>query len=272
MIISFHESENQRQKLPISLRILGTDHQQEPIFRPKGLSVFQWFYCVRGSGELIINQQRALLHQGQGALIYPRVPHSYRGLTDDWTVHFFGFTGPNCAELLKTFCMHGSGVYHFSDIAVFPAYIQQLTQIRERVTENRDIAFSKVCYSFLADLSSCIKQINAAVPVQENAVIRKITDYLEENYPRSILLDDLASHVQLSKEYMCSLFKQAMQQTIMHYLLAIRISRARVYLLQYPEKKVLEIAQMCGFKSPSYFGEVFKKEVGVTPESYRDGK
>lgn len=271
MIVAFHEGGNQGQKLPVSLRILGANHQQEPIFRPKGLSVFQWFYCVRGRGELIINQQRSFLYQGQGALIYPHVPHSYRGLTDDWTVHFFGFAGPNCVELLKTFCMHESGVYHFSDIEVFPAYIQQLIQIREQTAANRDTAFSKMCYCFLADLSFCIKRINAAVPIRENEVVRKIADYLEEHYADSIALDDLAGHVQLSKEYMCALFKQAMGQTIMRRLLDIRISRARVYLLQYPEKRVLEIAQMCGFHSPSYFGAMFKKEVGVTPESYRGG-
>lgn len=271
MIVSFHESEAQGQKLPISLRILGSDHQQEPIFRPRGLSVFQWFYCVRGRGELIVNQQRSLLHQGQGALIYPCVPHSYRGLTDDWTVHFFGFAGPNCMELLKTFRMHESGVYHFADTEVFPTYIQRLLQIRKQPAEHRDAAFSKACYCFLADLSFCIQRINTAVPIQENAVIRKITDYLEEHYADSVFLDDLAAHVQLSKEYMCALFKQAMHQTIMRRLLEIRISRARVFLLQYPEKRVLEIAQMCGFHSPSYFGMVFKKEVGVTPENYRGG-
>lgn len=272
MIISFHEPENQGPKMPISLRILGIDHQQEPIFRPMGLSVFQWFYCVRGRGELIINQQRSLLHQGQGALIYPCVPHSYHGLTEDWTVHFFGFTGPNCMDLLKTFGMHESGVYHFSDTEVFPAYIRQLIQLQKQPTARGDTAFSKACYCFLTDLSSCIKRINTAVPIQENAVIQKITDYLEEHYTDSILLDDLASQVQLSKEYMCALFKQVMQQTIMHHLLEIRISRARVYLLQYPEKRVLEVAEMCGFNSPSYFGAVFKKEVGVTPERYRSGK
>ena len=270
MIIRFHESEIQ--KLPINLRMLGVDHQQEPISRQKGFPIFQWFYCVRGSGELMIGQERSILNQGQGALIYPRVPHAYRGLTDDWTVHFFGFTGTNCAELLKTLYMCESGVYHFSDRAVFPSYIDKLAQTHKHGTKNPDISFSKICYSFLLDLSFCIRRINAAVPVQENAIIRKITDYLEENYAQSIVLDDLAGHVQLSKDYMCALFKRIMQQTIMHYLCAVRICRARIFLLQYPEKKVLDIGRMCGFDSSSYFVKVFKKEVGVTPENYRNGK
>ena len=100
-------------------------------------------------------------------------------------------------------------------------------------------------------------------------MIQNIINYLEENYQGSVSLDDISCNVRLSKEYICALFKQAMHQTIMRYLIKIRISRARIYLLQYPEKRVLEIARMCGFESPSYFGKVFKNEVGVTPDQYR---
>lgn len=43
----------------------------------------------------------------------------------------------------------------------------------------------------------------------------------------------------------------------MQYLQTVRISRARIFLIQYPEKHVAEIAHMCGFESPSCFGKVF---------------
>ena len=55
----------------------------------------------------------------------------------------------------------------------------------------------------------------------------------------------------------------------MHYLLMLRISHAKIYLIQYPDKKVTEISKMCGFESPSYFGKLFRREVGMTPEQYR---
>lgn len=63
--------------------------------------------------------------------------------------------------------------------------------------------------------------------------------------------------------------REVMQQTIMHYLLTIRISRAREFLIRFPDKKVLEIAKMCGFESPSYFGKKFKLETGMTPDTFR---
>lgn len=94
--------------------------------------------------------------------------------------------------------------------------------------------------------------IRPSAYISENDTVHKMITYLEENYKHPIVLNDMAEYVGLSKEYMCSLFKSAMQQTIMHYLLELRIAQARILLIQYPEKTVKEISMMCGFESPSY--------------------
>ena len=248
---------------------VGINHLQEPVQRPNGTPIYQWFYCEKGTGEMIINHQKSILRPGQGMLIYPNVPHTYYGVTGDWTLHIFGFQGPSCSKILKSLGMHESAVYHFSNPDIFSEHIQKLYEIHQTKMRNKQPEYSKECYAFLLDLSFCINRIHTTVPGQENKIIQKIIAYLEENYIHPISLDDLAAHVQLSKEYMCTLFKKYMHQTIVHFLTGIRISRARILLNQYPEKKVLEIAEMCGFESPSYFGMIFKKETGVTPENYR---
>lgn len=92
---------------------------------------------------------------------------------------------------------------------------------------------------------------------------------MEQHYDRDLSLDELAELVGLSKEYLCTLFKKTMKQTIMQYLLTIRISQARTLLIRFPEKKVQEIAKLCGFESPSYFGKKFKQETGMTPDAFR---
>jgi transcriptional regulator GlxA family with amidase domain len=92
---------------------------------------------------------------------------------------------------------------------------------------------------------------------------------MEENYHTLISLSDLGNRVNVTREHLCRVFKQEMGQTIIQYLQNLRISRARIFLLQYPEKRVVEIAQMCGFENPSYFGKIFKEEVGMTPDHFR---
>lgn len=37
------------------------------------------------------------------------------------------------------------------------------------------------------------------------------------------------------------------------------------------KKKLQEIAEEVGFENYSYFGKLFKRYIGQTPEAYRDG-
>lgn len=249
--------------------MFGVNHQQEPIHRPQGVPYFQWFYCVKGQGELILDHQRSVISKGQGFLIYPETAHIYQGISDNWTLHIVAFNGSLCSDILHTLQMGESGAYHFSDSSIFEKHIQNLMWLYENRSTNRSLAYSKECYDFLLDISQCITHTHELSYAQDNELVLKIVTYLEENYAAVITLDELAATVNLSKDYMCALFKSATGQTIINCLTSIRVGHARQFLIQYPEKKVLDIARDCGFESPSYFGKIFKKEVGMTPEQYR---
>lgn len=255
--------------LPLKLTMVGINHHQESINRPMGLPVFQWFFCVKGKGEFVSDHQCSIVTAGQGLLIYPNVPHFYRSLTEDWTVHFIGFDGPICPELLQSLSMKSSGVYHLSQPDIFENAMKTFHRILRTGKAQRDMDFSSACYRFLLELSETIKYIHPSELVRENPILRMILSYLEQNYSRPVSLSDLSAFTQHSKEYLCSLFKKEMDQTIMQYLIALRIQHAKIYLIQYPEKKISEIAAMCGFESPSYFGSVFRKASGTTPDQYR---
>ena len=230
---------------------------------------YQWLYCEKGEGEFIVGEQRSVIREGQGMLIYADLPHIYPGLTTDFMTSFIGFEGSLCADLLRSLHMEESGVYSFSSPDIFLQNLRALAKLYQSNSKHKDKAYSTLCYRLLLDLSENITKMTPSEQLSENDTIRQIIFYLEENYASDISLNDLADRLQLSKEYLCAIFKQSMGQTIMHYLKILRIIRAKIFLHQYPEKKTLEIAKMCGFRSPSYFGKVFKDEVGMTPEMYR---
>lgn len=268
MLYTLHHSAKYH-SLPLLPVLLGADHPQEPVLRSEGLPFYQWFYCVKGRGEFIVDHKKAVISEGQGLFIAPYIPHSYKGMNADWTVHLIGFRGAACAEILQALRMTESGVYHFLDSDVFPSYIAQFLALAEGSDPRKEEALSKLCYNMLLDLAPCIQYIHHSCPVAENELIERLIGLMEKNYGRSLSLTELAEQVNLSREYMCTLFKRSMNQTIMQYLQAVRIARARVFLIQYPEKHAAEIAHMCGFESPSYFGKVFKKIVGCTPDNFR---
>lgn len=98
--------------------------------------------------------------------------------------------------------------------------------------------------------------------------LKEAKRFLLEHLQQDISLDDAAEACGLSKPYFCSLFSRFYGISPMEYLSRERIRRAAL-LLATTDLPVVRIAQATGFGSSSYFGKVFKKQLGLTPLEYR---
>ena len=260
---------DKEQNLPLVLYDVLYNHLQEPVTRPYGIPCFQWIQCVEGTGEIILDQQRIILSKGLGIFLPTNTPHSYHGTTKRWLTHCLCFEGAACEQILSTLGLKQAGVYLVSDQTMIISYYRKLTRLKKQKPADYQRTISKVLYDFLLDLSSDISHVLTSEPATENKVLQLVLQYLVDHYYEPISLDTLAALVNLRKEYLCTLFKQNMQQTIFQHLQTIRIAKARFYLSHYPEKTVGEIGQLCGFESSSYFCKIFKKLMNLTPEDYR---
>jgi len=100
--------------------------------------------------------------------------------------------------------------------------------------------------------------------------IRKVKNYLEQNYARNITLQDVAEEVCLDKSYLGRLFREECGITVMGYLREVRIRKAKE-LLRYGMNPG-EVAEKTGFGDPAYFAKSFRQVTGVSPSKYRDAK
>ena len=98
--------------------------------------------------------------------------------------------------------------------------------------------------------------------------IHKITDYIHENYTSDITLELLSQEFYLNPSYLCRLFKEVMNLTVVEYLNQIRVKNAELYLTS-TDKSIMEISQLLGFSSQTYFNRVFKSIMMITPSEYR---
>ena len=98
--------------------------------------------------------------------------------------------------------------------------------------------------------------------------IHKITDYIHENYSNDITLASLSKEFFLNPSYLCRLFKEVTNLTIVEYLNQIRVKNAELFLTS-TDKSIMEIAQLTGFSSQAYFNRVFKRIMMITPSEYR---
>ncbi len=98
--------------------------------------------------------------------------------------------------------------------------------------------------------------------------IAEAVSYMERHYSEAITLQLVAENVFMSPNYFSSLFKKELQISFVEYLNRIRIERAKE-LLVHTFIKSYEIAERVGYADESYFGRMFKKATGMSPNAYR---
>lgn len=111
------------------------------------------------------------------------------------------------------------------------------------------------------------KHNDNSIPIQESMPgIDRIISWTEKNYAQSISLDDVAAIAGYSKNYFCNKFKTATGVTYNTYLNHIRIYHA-CHLLE-AGVPIQNVCTKCGFENVSYFVQLFKKTMGITPKKY----
>lgn len=107
---------------------------------------------------------------------------------------------------------------------------------------------------------------------QSGRTLKNAMDYIDSHYAdESITLGSVACEVQVSANYLSSVFSQNMKQTFTEYVTDKRMDKAKM-LLRSTDLAAAEIAAQIGYKDPHYFSFVFKKTQGVSPREYRSGK
>jgi len=98
--------------------------------------------------------------------------------------------------------------------------------------------------------------------------IKHILDYIHINYNKPLTIKELSSELNMSEGHFCRIFKSITFKTPVDYLNYYRTTKAQDLLLS-SDKKVLEICMDVGFNNLSYFINIFKKNIGYTPSTFR---
>lgn len=261
--------ETDARQLPLFLEDFRLRHPQEPVERPGGIPFHTWLQCVKGTGEVIAGGMKSVARTGDCVFLRAGAPYSYTGTTSKWITNYITFSGAACETILTSLNLDRSGVYHLSDPANLTRHFQRLQRVWNSAPQQPHRLLSKELYAMLLDLSLNVRYLEATAPAHSNEPVQRVVQYIETHFHEPILLADLAEMVDLRKEYLCSLFKKQMNQTIFQFIHAIRIAHARIHLVRHPEKTIQEIGGMCGFESASYFCRVFRSYVHTTPQEYR---
>jgi AraC-like DNA-binding protein len=154
------------------------------------------------------------------------------------------------------------------------AHVEQLAEVMERECNEempgREVALRAKLLELLVFLS---RAYTSTETTEAHALLRvgNVIGALENDFAKDWKLDDLLKIAHMSRSNLMRVFRKATNQTPIEYLVRLRIQRA-MELLRNSNFTVTEIAMEVGFNDSNYFTRQFRRALGESPSSFRQGK
>lgn len=116
--------------------------------------------------------------------------------------------------------------------------------------------------------SECINNSVSHNITQEDKLIRKIVEYVSENFQDNITLNEIAKALNYEYHYFSSLFNKNFNMNFKTFLNILRFDEA-CSLLSDKNNDISYISDACGFGSIRNFNRIFKQLSGLSPSQYR---
>ena len=150
------------------------------------------------------------------------------------------------------------------------SYWNLLLHLLEKYSD-RETAILAAKY-FAVDIDRDSQTAFAMFQGQKNhadAEVKKAQDFIEKNFRDKILVADLSNKVSLGRRSFERRFKQATNNTVLEYILRIKIEAAK-RSFESSRKNINEVMFDVGYTDIKGFRTIFKKITGLTPVEYRN--
>jgi AraC-like DNA-binding protein len=256
-------------QLPMYLTSAGGWINQDRIDRPEGYFSFQWLQCLGGVGRLELGDTVAEIGEGQGMLLYARVPHRYYAVQEPWSVKWVTFQGSLVPELLERLQLRESGVFTVSEAEALHEQLERAQEVMASGDPLRGYEGSALLYRLLLDLAKWASFKAGGSRQQHLQSIAPMLRLIEERYADDLSLDDLAGAVGVTPQYACALFRRSFGMRPFEYVTKHRLRRAKELLIADMSLGVAEVGRRVGYAHTSYFIKLFKQQEGMTPSQFR---
>lgn len=261
---------NNSNLLPLYVLRTGFKEQQYHIIRSQGYPAYQLAVCTNGIGEFLCGGVRHVIEQGDVFIFEPRVAHEYYPVNAGWSIHFFTFGSDGAAGIMKYMNIEGSAVFSMSEKELME-YMEIADELHEAYKTKPEFIASSLMYRLLAETFNLKRKKPVDDDTSEDVrakIVTPVIRYIQKNYKENISLDDMCKVAEISRSYLCRVFKRKTGMTPVRFLMNMRIEEAKKRLIS-TDMRVNRIAEEVGFNDVSYFCAVFRNGVGITPEEYR---
>lgn len=113
-----------------------------------------------------------------------------------------------------------------------------------------------------------MEKVSNIKATSQNETIFKAQKYVLSHLDKKITLKEISDVLHFNPSYFSRMYKKETGENFIEYVTRIKMEKAKEQL-KYTRKSVEQISLELGFNSKSYFITTFKKNSGISPQSYK---
>lgn len=225
-------------------------------------------YIHSGKGIFQVGNETYHLEKGNGFLICPNIVTYYQAdMHSPWTYSWIGFHGLKAESYLKRANLTLSNPIFKYDRDDFIENCFEQMHKAANMSRGKETRLYGLLYLFLSQLIE-FNGTDVLIENRKELYVKKVVQFIELNYPRKISVNEIARYVGLDRSYLCSVFKDYLNNTIQEYLINFRIGKS-CDLLENNNLSIGDVSRSVGYDDPLLFSKIFKKIKGLSPREYR---
>lgn len=236
--------------------------------------------CCAGDKEIHLSQGQAIFHP-------PNEKHQLLAMGKDSSACIFSFSCNQLDEetfrtriisltsaqknLISMLYQEGRAIFEEPYDLLYQAKLNKRTyvpfggeQIFRNILEN--LLLLIIRDSKYSSLES--KNISSFRPASDHEIVRRISEYLNDNIYGKVRIPDLCTALSFSESYLRRVFHKYTGKSIIFYLNEIKIQQARK-LIAAESLTFSQIAEILGYSSLHYFSRIFRQYVKMSPSEYK---
>lgn len=226
---------------------------------------FYYLLCVlEGEGEFIQQGKKYKLQENDIFCLFPQVIHEYYCNPERPIKKFIlAFSGKQALATLSQIGLTAEQPYRHNGVNqdTINAFLHMFAHHKNPIARLNGL------YSIFDSLVVYDTPTINARQTSDDWLL-KGKHYIEHSFSEAITVEEIANKVGIERTHFTKMFSQRFQISPMQYIIQLRMNEA-VLLLKHTDYQIVEIAQAVGYQDISAFSKAFKRELGVSPVSYR---
>lgn len=246
------------------------------MYGPAARNHFLFHYVLSGTGTLMANDKKKEtktyhIRSGQGFLLFPGQISTYiADETTPWEYTWLEFDGLRVKEMLDIAGFSpDQPLYHATARKHQENMMNEMLYIANH-SEETPFHLIGHLYLFLDALTRSVSQVNLGnTGKMSDYYIREAINFIEQNFPYEISIEDIASHCGINRSYFGKIFHESVGRTPQEFLISYRMMKA-TELLKMTNLSISDIGNAVGYPNQLHFSRAFKNTYGVSPKNWRN--